>query len=222
MPEPGIREADGVLTTSRIETLADGIFAIVMTLLVFNLKVPEILAGTSMAELPTKLFQLWPKLLSYVISFAVTGVYWIAHHNQFYYIKRSDRWLLWINILFLMFVALTPFSSALLGEYPSTQVAVVVYGINLTLNRLTLFLNWWYATKNNRLVNPDLDPYLVKLFTRRILAAPFFYGLAIVFSFVSTDLSILLYALVTVYYILPGRIDREWMSVETRDETTKD
>jgi len=197
------------LTTNRIETLADGIFAIVMTLLVFNLKVPE---GVPLAELPARLLELWPKLLSYLISFGVTGIYWINHHNQFYYIKYADRWLLWINILFLMLVALTPFSAALLGEYPSSVVAVVVYGCNMILNRLVLFLNWWYATSDNRLVSANLAPELVKLFTRRILVAPLFYLVAIGISFFSTEVSILLYSLLTVFYILPSQLDREWLN----------
>ncbi len=175
------------LTTNRIETLADGIFAIVMTLLVFNLKVPELLPGMALSDLPARLLELWPKLLSYIISFGVTGIYWIAHHNQFFYIKRADRWLLWINILFLMLVALTPFSAALLGEYPSSEIAVAVYGCNMILNRLVLYLNWWYATCDNRLVSANLDPKLVKLITRRILTAPLFYLLAIGISFFNTE-----------------------------------
>lgn len=204
-----IKPGEKSLTTNRIETLADGIFAIVMTLVVFNLKVPELLPGMALSALPSRLLELWPKLLSYIISFGVTGIYWIAHHNQFFYIKYADRWLLWINILFLMLVALTPFSAALLGEYPSSGIAVAVYGCNMILNRLALYLNWWYATRGNRLVSANLDPKLVKLITRRILTAPLFYLLAIGISFFSTELSILIYTLLTLVYILPSRQDQK-------------
>jgi uncharacterized membrane protein len=108
------------LSKSRIETLTDGIFAVAMTLLVLNISVPQIsshsadIVGT---ELLKRLFDLWPKILSYAISFLILAIYWSGHHRQFHYIKHSDRVLVWINIMFLMFISILPFSTSLLGEY---------------------------------------------------------------------------------------------------------
>jgi uncharacterized membrane protein len=106
------------LGRNRIEALTDGVFAVAMTLPVLDIKVPELRQPTGTADLPLKLLGLGPKLLSYSVSFTILGVYWVGHHIQLSFIRRADRPLLWINILFLLWVALVPFSTALLGEYP--------------------------------------------------------------------------------------------------------
>src|SRR5215469_15788500 len=118
------------LGRNRIEALTDGVFAVAMTLLVLDIRVPE-LQPLATAELPLKLLSLWPKFLSYTISFVILGVYWVGHHVQLSFIRRADRPLLWINILFLLWVALVPFSTALLSEYATTRIAIAIYGANL-------------------------------------------------------------------------------------------
>ncbi len=191
-----------------------------MTLLVLDLKVPEIPQALVAPQLPQRLLELWPKLLSYILSFVILGIYWVGHHNQFHYIKRSDRLLLWINILFLMFVAFIPFSAALIGAYADQPLSVAIYGGNLVLVGAVLYLNWWYATAAHRLVDPDIDPRLVRMAARRILIAPVVYLMAIAASVVNTRLSIVLYVLVPVIYILPGRIDRHWTRRRTGSAVT--
>jgi uncharacterized membrane protein len=138
----------------------------------------------------------------------VAAVYWVGHHNQFAVIRRTDRVLIWINILFLMGVTGIPFSTALLGAYPDQQIAVVIYGGNLIAIGLVLYGHWRYATDNQRLTDSDLDPLLVRRAARRILIGPSAYLLAIGLSFLSPAASIAIYALVPVYFILPGRVDR--------------
>ena len=103
------------LETDRLETLADGVFAIAMTILVFEITVPDLATG-ELDQLGSKLLALWPKLLAYVISFIVLGIFWIGHHNQFAFIRRANRTFLWLNIVFLMLIAFIPFSAALLGR----------------------------------------------------------------------------------------------------------
>ena len=102
------------LGRNRIEALTDGVFAVAMTLLVLDIKVPELEQPLATAELPLKLLSLWPKFLSYTISFVILGAYWVGHHVQLSFIRRADRPLLWINVFFLLWVALVPFSTALL------------------------------------------------------------------------------------------------------------
>lgn len=202
---------EGGLGTSRLEALVDGVFAVVMTLLVLDIKVPLPVTSYNMAHLLQKLVALRPTLLSYAISFVIAGIYWVGHHNQFAYIRRTDRPLLWINILFLMCVVFIPFSTALLAAYPGQRIAVDVYGGNLIVVGLVLYLHWWYATRGHRLVAADMDPHVVHLAARRILMAPAIYLVAIGLSFVpavSTAWSIGLYVLVPVLYIVPGHIDR--------------
>lgn len=201
--------ADGGLAKARIEALADGVFAIAMTLLVLDLKVPNIGSANPDRLLPALLTQ-WPKYISYVISFFMLGIYWIGHHNQFHVIRRSDRGFLWINILYLMTISLLPFSTALLGEYPGTRTALVVYGGNLAVIGLVLYWHWYYATHNFRLVDSDLDPQIVTLAARRILTGVIVYLFAIGTSFASETMSLAIYLVVPLIFLLPGKVDRFW------------
>ena len=105
------------LSKTRIEALTDGIFAIAITLMVFDIKVPAV-TQMNQLNLRHELIQLWPRFLAYVISFVMLGVYWVGHHNQYHYIRRTDRPFLWINIFFLMGISLIPFSTGLLGQFP--------------------------------------------------------------------------------------------------------
>src|SRR5260370_38420709 len=102
------------LSRNRIEALADGVFAVAMTLLVLDIKVPELQSPLATAELPLKLLALWPKFLSYLISFVILGVYWMGHNMQLSLIRQPDRPLIWINVLFLLSASLFHFSTALL------------------------------------------------------------------------------------------------------------
>jgi len=189
---------------ARLEALADGVFVIAMTLLVLELAVPDV-AGS---ELAANLSALWPKILVYMISFVVLGVYWMGHHYMFRVIRRSNLTLMWLNVLYLMGVAIVPFAAALLGTYPRMQVAVVVYGAVLALAALVAYAMWRYATDGHRLVAPDTNPDLIRYVRHRIAAGPVVSGLAIGISFVSPEASILLYALLPPFYILSTRVDR--------------
>jgi uncharacterized membrane protein len=195
------------LSTNRLEAFSDGVFAVAITLLVLNLQIPQI---ATVSELVPKLGALWPKLLSYALSFVIVGIYWVAHHNTFHYIIRSDRNLLWLNILLLMCIVFLPFPTALLGQYPEQRVSIIIYAGTLVITGLVLQALWWYATSRYRLVDRNIDPRLVQRATRRNLTAPLIYLLAIGISVFSVPASLVLLLLVPLYYIFPGRIDRYW------------
>ncbi len=133
----------------RIITLSDGVFAIVITLLVLEIKVPEIEPNLVAQELPIAVFHLFPKIIAHIISFVVLGIYWIGHHNSFMHIKRHDRVLLWLNILFLMCVASMPFPTGLISQYPDQEISIIAYAGTLVLAGLAMDLMWWYATTHN-------------------------------------------------------------------------
>ncbi len=195
----------GVPGNERIVGLSDGVFAIAITLLVLSLIVPASLPrGGLFGLLPVLL----PKLVGHVITFAILGIYWVAHHNMFKYVHRHDRTLLWLNLLFLLFVAVMPFPTGLIAEYPNDRFAIVAYGTALALGGFSLELMWRYATHNHRLVAPGLDPDLIAFFHRRILVAPAVYLLAIGVSFVSINAAKVLFAVVAVLYILPDPMDQ--------------
>jgi len=210
-----VREGDtrlpvGALTTRRIEAFSDGVLSIVITLLVLQISVPIISAQAGDAELTTRLLEMIPKLFSYVISFAIVGIFWVGHHSLFHFIICADRTLLWLNNLFLLCVGFIPFPAALLGAYGTRRVTVIVYGASLALTGLTLAFIWRYATHDRRLVNNDLHPQADRSGLRRILLGPALYGVSMILCFVSVWISLVIYVIVPLIYILPGRIDRHW------------
>ena len=199
------------MNKQRLEALSDAIFAFAMTLLVLDVKIPKLPEASINAGLlvPT-LLALWPKFVSYVTSFVVLGVFWIAHHGYAHFLKRTDRWLLWINLFFLMFVVFIPFSTDLLGDYPRQKVAVIIYGCNIIALGVMLYLQWWYATSKHRLVGRDLEKELVRRGKSRILRGPVLYTCAVLIAFFNPTISLILYVLIPIGYILPGRIDHHW------------
>ena len=204
------------LSKTRIEALTDGIFAIAMTLMVFDIKVSP-LAQMNRLNLQHELIQLWPRFLIYVISFVMLGVYWVGHHNQYHYIRCTDRPFLWINIFFLMGVSLIPFSTGLLGQFPEDRTALGVYGLNLIMVGGFLYAHWSYAARNYRLVEGDIDPSVVRLVKYRIVMGPAASILAICTSFVSPRLSLAIFALIPFLYLIPGRIDYQWLNGSDKD-----
>ena len=195
--------------TNRIEALTDGVFAIVMTLLVLELRIPEIADSAVPAELPQRILELWPKFLSYIVSFVVLGIMWISHHRTFHYIKRSDNRLLWVNLAFLMLVALVPFSTSLIGDYATAQFPFVVYGIHLFLIFLMRFTLWTYATGRYRLVMRDMDPRLLATCRLITIGGSVIILLAIGISFVSLVAGFAVLGLMLVYGVVTLRFVHE-------------
>ena len=193
----------------RINALSDGVFAIAITLLVLNIEVPNDIPADRVAqELPGRLAELIPDLLSYVVSFLVIGSYWMAHRSRFQNIRAVDRGLMWLNILFLMFVAFLPFPTALLDEYANDQLPVVLYAGSLAVARLPLTAIWWYATHNRRLIHGHLDARTVRWHRIRGLGIPLIFLLSIGVSFISLTAAKLTWILLFVIDIIILEINR--------------
>jgi uncharacterized membrane protein len=176
----------GVFAPKRLEFLTDGVFAIVMTLLVLDITLPEIVAQPSLqAEIPRRLLELWPKFYHYAIGFITLGVFWGYHHLAFHSIKRSDMALVWLNIVFLMFVALIPFSTSIQVWGPQqVQVIQVITMLNNALPVATALILWTYATGKHRLVDSDISPRFVKMYKLTAIGLLFFFMVAIGAAFI--------------------------------------
>jgi uncharacterized membrane protein len=194
--------SDTVFTTNRLEALADGVFAIVMTLLVLELSIPVIAESSVNTELPRKLLEMSPKLLVYILTFVVLGIMWVNHRFMFNYIKRSDGKLAWINITFLMVVALIPFSAALLGEYSQSQIAVVVYGVNAVLNIFMCLVIWIYITGNNQLADIAIDAEIAMRRKIMYLVGCFCFLLGIGISFINPIAALYIYGFTALLTII--------------------
>ena len=182
----------------RIVFFSDAVFAIAITLLVLNIEVPDIPQGLVAQELPGQLLGLWPKYLSYVISFLVILTFWMAHHSIFSHLRSYDRSLMWLNSLFLMCVAFLPFPSALLGEYGDQQLVVVIYAASLGITRLLLSAVWWYAYNKPYLVRLDIDQGTIRAFHLRALYIPLVFLLSIAISFYSISAAIYSWVLLVI------------------------
>ncbi len=183
------------LSKTRIEALSDNVFAIAMTLLILAFKVPEVPPSLADTELPRRLFELWPQLQSYIISFASLGYFWMNHHFQFHFIHRTNVVILLLNFLILLHIAFLPFSTELLGDYPHSRVGVILYGGNLTVLSLIMFLHWRYITSNSDLTDPELDAHLIQSVSRRGLATCCTFAMAIGVAFVSPEASTLIFVI---------------------------
>ncbi|MBW4578372.1 MAG: DUF1211 domain-containing protein [Tildeniella nuda ZEHNDER 1965/U140] len=193
----------------RLTMFSDGVFAITITLLVLEIKVPDIAANLVATELPKELLHLVPKFIGHILSFIVLGLYWIAHHNMFIHIKRHDHVLLWLNTLFLLCVASIPFPTGLLGHYPDQQVSVIAYAGTLFLTGVFLNVIWWYAT-THQLVDDTLEPQFIAFVHRYIRVAPALYLVSIAVSFLSLPLAKILFVAVAIVYIIPNPYHRKY------------
>jgi uncharacterized membrane protein len=134
------RHEPGYLPLNRSEALTDGIFAVAMTLLVIELKLPEHGLVHSAADLHAALLALLPKAIAWVLSFFVLALFWIGHHRVFAYVRRADARLVALNLLELAAASLMPFSSALSGEFGGQLVSQVVYSTNMAALGITALL----------------------------------------------------------------------------------
>ena len=192
-------ESELGMTTHRIEALTDGIFAIAMTLLVLNLALPETGNGlTQTVELHKLLIGQITKFFSYALSFLLLALYWVLHHRQFHFIKRTDRTHLWINIVLLMFIVLVPFSTSLVGDYSDDWMAALFFNSNLFIIGIMFIWNWAYATKGHRLVDRSLDPQRIALAKKRGAVTPLAALLAMVLSFIIPSYSFCAYFLILI------------------------
>jgi uncharacterized membrane protein len=195
-----------------IKAISDGVFAIVMTLLVLEISVPVISKIKVAEKLGSILILMWPKFFAFVISFLILGVLWFTHSAQFHFIKHSNGVFVWINIIFLMFITLIPFSTALIGEYHIlSRIPVIFWGINGFFCMLMLNILWWYATKKQCLIDKEIvakevEPKVIKLFQIRIFVGAVVFLPAIALSFINPLISIVIYVLLVLYGIIATAI----------------
>jgi len=166
------------MPTSRIEAFSDGVFAIIVTLLVLEIHVPQVQGQDISAVLERSLLAMAPKFLSYILSFVIVCIWWVAHHHLFHILERSDRGLLWLNSLFLLWLAFIPFPTALMGDFPGVRLAVMCYGAVTTLAGVSFCLMRYYVFYVGKLVDERIDRRLLKLAMMRSVMNPVLHCIA--------------------------------------------
>jgi uncharacterized membrane protein len=180
----------------RLEALADGIFAIVMTILVFQIKVPDIFGIVNNQTVWKILVDLYPLLLSYLLSFSLLFTYWRAHQYIVSVLAKStDIPLSNLSALFFFFVGLVPFSSQLLGDYHNTQVAIIVFAANIILIGLSLWIMRRYVIMSHTVKNAPYTKIENEHANTRILFPVFVACIAIGISFFHTNLALFLFTI---------------------------
>jgi uncharacterized membrane protein len=189
------------METARLETFSDGIFAFAATLLILN--VHE--AGGSISH---GLVHAWPSYAAYAISFLTIGIIWANHHTVFGQIGRVNRTFLMINVVFLMVVALSPFSTHVLAESMrnGARAGGVEYGITFTAMSICYAALWFYASHNSRLLREDADPRTVSGISRSFAPGSVMYATAAASSFISDYLATALFAAIALFYVLESSI----------------
>jgi uncharacterized membrane protein len=168
----------------RLKALSDGIFAIVLTLLILELRLPEMPANVSNQKLLLELTQLIPKFVSYVITYFMIGVFWVVHNRQFRHIVRYDRKLLWQNLFFLFFVSLLPFTTALSGSYWN-GLAWQIYAVNVAAAVLSSAALWNRAAREG-MVDPALSPVTIEYVRARSYPVPVVFLVSVFVAMFST------------------------------------
>ena len=206
----------------RLAALSDGIFAVAMTLLVLDLHVPvssfinvvlPLWANGALQnehELGTQLAKLLPNLLTYLMSFLTLGIFWVGQQTQLNNFTRSNRHLTWLNLVFLLAVTLTPFSTGLLAAFITFRLAIVVYWLNIVLLGSMLFISWRYA-QHAQLMKDEVTAEIFAANQRRIVIAQSLYAFGAFLCIINTYVSIGFIVLVQLNYAIAprfGRLDR--------------
>ena len=175
----------------RIEAISDGIFAVALTLLVLDIKVPISAAIKTEGDLFNTLCSLMPKFLSYFLSFMTMGIFWTGQTTQFNYIEKYDRNLNWISLFFLLFVTLLPFTTSFLSEHIQFRLSIAIYWFNIFALGILLLIHWNYAYRHNY-INLKGEEKIVtnKAVKRRVIIAQSLYAFGALLCFINIYLSI--------------------------------
>jgi uncharacterized membrane protein len=196
--------------TNRLEAFSDGVFAVAITLLVLNIKIPELDASGKLldGELWPELGKQWPMLVAYVTSFATVGIMWLNHHRMFSHIKRTSTLLLLSNLLLLLVIVFIPVPTALLAEqlrYPSEHAAAVIYSGTNILMAASFNLIWNHASRAGRLLGENVDMKSVSAISRQYMYGPLLYVVAFALAWISAPVCIAFNFLLALFFAVPGR-----------------
>src|SRR6266699_3389947 len=195
------RFGQGELGLNRIEGFSDGVFAIIVTLLVLEVKVPILHDHSSTSELSKRLVDLGPKFLSWLISFIIVCKFWLNHHHLLTFARHATYGMIWLNSIFLMGQSFIPFPTALMGEYPTNALAVSLFGVVMAVNTLLFIALQSYILRN--LIKPEMADTVVPHLTRKSFVGVASYLLGVAATILNINLAFVLYALTPLFLITP-------------------
>jgi uncharacterized membrane protein len=189
--------------TSRVEAFSDGVFAIAITLLILEIKVPD----TTPTGLASQLWRQWPSYAAFLISFAFIGIMWINHHRLFSHIRHSDNGLLTLNLLLLLGVCVVPFPTAVVAKQwigGDRRTAMLLYNATYFMIAILFNVLWRYcASRDGRLLGAGADRESVRKITLQYGIGPLAYLICLLAAFVSVNASLAMNAALAVYFAIP-------------------
>jgi uncharacterized membrane protein len=179
---------DDEVGLERLVFFSDAVFAIAITLLALEIHLPVEATGLSDLQLMKSLVEIWPKYLSFMISFLVIGNFWISHHRRFRAITRYDTRLLFLNLLMLMCIAFIPFPTSILSEN-SNRTATIFYALTIAVTGFLSTILWRHASRENRLTIKSFDRKTAYRYLLSSLMIPVVFLLSIGLAFINPDLA---------------------------------
>jgi TMEM175 potassium channel family protein len=184
---------------ARLMALSDGVFAIVITLLVLEIHVPDLTEGQRLAA---ALGEIRPSLEAFLISFLVVAIAWTGHRDLFAHIRLTDRRLVWLNLLYMLPLTLLPFGTALISRYGREEVALTLYGLLLLAIAITRLVIWLYATNRSHLLFEPIDRRSRRLGVLLVIVPASLYVLAILLAGSMPVASLSIYAGAPTLYLV--------------------
>lgn len=201
-------KAASEISTARLESFSDGVFAIAITLLIIEIKVPDAEALRHQT-LTQYIYAQWPRYFAYVLSFFVIGIYWANHHYLFKLFMRTDHVFNLLNLLFLMTISFLPYPTGVLGEYvldaEHMNTAITFYAFAIWMPTFCWCMIWLYANHRRRIIDTRLSSQFLRYLTRMYVASTILFAAAVVISFNNPRLAIFICVGLTLLYLLPPK-----------------
>lgn len=193
------------MSTARLETFADGVFAIAATLLILNV---DAQVG-DVHDLGARIAHVWPSYLAYAVSFVTIGIMWINHHTILEQVERADRRFLLANIGLLTCIAFVPFPTRLVAEHvrgDGAEAAALTFGFTMVATAIMFNVTWLYASIGRRLLRRDAHAGIVSGVTRSYLPGPWIYLAGTLIAFASPTASVVVFLAIAVFYVVESSI----------------
>src|SRR5215213_5389678 len=177
------------IKVERVISFSDAVFAFAITLMALSINIPDIPTHLTQSELLDKLYDLYPQVESYIISFAVIAIFWVSYHQVFNHIKGSHISMVYLNLLFLLFITLLSLTTSLVINYGSYQIPYIIYCVVVIMASSLLAGIWWYATKEHQYVDKGMHPLLIRGTMFNLLSIPIIFSISIAISFADLDIA---------------------------------
>lgn len=212
--------------TTRLETFSDGVIAIIITIMVLELKLPDLTKDNTTVQTISHLRHLLPYFITYAFSFMMIGIFWTNHHHMFHLLEHTDVQLVWQNFVFLFLLSLIPFATAIVGANPFSTISPVIYGMVMLFTNLSFLLMRHYSMRK-RLVHKDSDRTLTEKIFEVSLKARYkaivgttVYLISIPLAYANVYFSYVCFIIPPIIFFIPEGIDNEKLAEKVAEKNT--